>query len=239
MKIIVGCPSYKRSKWLGRAIHCFQKQTHLDSEMVIIEDSGSMESTSDERWRLIGTKERYANLGAKRNAIVEQASPDTEGYMVLDDDDCIWPGAVAAVSKALERHPWAQCRHVYETAAPGMLMTVPAFGHIPMSWGYGGCWAYRLKEFREMGGYANEWGVDDIPIARRFYRKYGPSADSSIEGTWYWYNREGWKICNEGNEFWERREMYEEESNPKIHVGWNGPNLHEWPVIAGVQSRPF
>lgn len=244
MRIVVGCPSYKRSRLLGRAIHCFNQQTHTDSEMVIIEDSGAVPSQSGDRWQLHGIAERYANLGAKRNAVVAMASPECRGYMVLDDDDVIWPGAIAAVSKALEKKPWAQCRLVYETHSPGKLMVVKAFEEKtvkPGGWGYGGCWAYRLKEFRQVGGYFNSSVSDDIRLARKFYDKFGPSADSSEDGPWYWYNREpsGWKISDEGNGFWEKRATYPGEVDPQLQVGWNGPNMYEWEIMPGIHPRPF
>lgn len=252
MKITAVCPTYKRPRLLGRAVHCFLQQDHKDCELIILDDAGQYTSQEHERWKLVSVPDRFDCLADKRQAVIEMASPDSDGFMCWDDDDVCFPGAVAAVAKALEKYAWAQCRIIYETASPGVLAPTQAFndrkyrrvgdGRV-VNWGYGGCWAYRLKEFHDLNGYKNlkPSASEDIDLAGRFYLNFGESADSSIDGPWYWYNRNPGvtKVSDQGMDFWRMREQWPFVPMYGPSVGWNGHDLYQYKILPGVQPRPF
>jgi glycosyltransferase involved in cell wall biosynthesis len=250
MKIGCVCPTYKRPKLLGRAIHCFLRQSWKDSYLVVLDDAGQYQPQTHQRWRLVSAPERYNSLGGKRLAGVQMLPDDCEGYLCWDDDDVYWPHAVEAVATALETHAWAQCRLVYETAGDNALavthaLSVDPSGRNPRFWGYGGCWAYRLKEFWDVGGYDDDAVRscnDDLDLANKFLARYGPSGDSTASyWPWYWYNRDPGvnKVCDEGQSFWQTRGQFPFTKMKKPPIGWNGDNLYNRVVLEGIHGRPF
>jgi len=242
MKIACVTPTYKRPLLLGRAIHCFLQQTHTDAELVILDDAGQYHNQAGERWRLVSTGTRYPNFGAKRNAVIDLVSPDVEGILCWDDDDVYWPWAVEATSRALECRPWAQCRLCLESVGADQFRRVHAFGRGERNWAYGGCWAWRLDAFRTVGEYDQIDDGDDANVARKLYAKYGSSANSTADcEPWYWYNRTpGHKHINdEGLGFWALRNSYPGEPVERIAIGWNGPNIYQYPILPGVHPRDW
>lgn len=253
MKIAAVCPTYKRPRLLGRAIHCFLQQTYKDCELVVLDDAGQYKSQKHERWRLVSVPSRFDCLAAKRQAAIEMVSPDVEGIVCWDDDDVYFPHAIECVATSLKRSPWSQCQLVYETTAPRVLAITRAMGAKRClqvgdqwlnSWGYGGCWAYRLKEFHELKGYSDlaPSACEDIDLAKKFYLRYGGSADSTIDGEpWYWYNRDPGisKIAKEGIDYWRKREGWEYQQMNAPPIGWNGPDVCGFHVLNGIHPRPF
>jgi len=243
MRIGCVCPTYKRPVLLGRLIHCFLTQTCQDSYLVILDDANQYTTQYHERWCLISTPQRYPSLGEKRQAGVSMLPVDCEGYMVMDDDDVYFPHAIQNVADALTTAPWAQCRVVFETLTPDKLTKVEAFGKKEFSWGYGGCWAYRLAEFYALDGYAGvSFTNDDVDLAHKFYRRHGPSADSTPRrDPWYWYNRDpaAGKVAQEGATFWQQRGQWPHAFQGDPPIGWNGLNFHTLPQTREVQPRPF
>jgi hypothetical protein len=226
------------------------QQTYQESYLLVLDDAGQYEEQTHDRWRLVSAPQRYSCIGAKRQAGIEMLPPDCQGYLCWDDDDVYWPHAVASVAAALQQKAWAQCRLVYETAPDGALAITPAFGRNrssaanPPEWGYGGCWAYRLKELRKLGGYLqhSQQCSDDRELAEKFLAGYGASADSTSNGNpWYWYNRDPGvnHLSNEGLNFWDIRAGLPLQEIAAPPVGWNGRNLYQSSVLADVQPRPF
>jgi len=252
LKVGCVCPTYKRPELLGRAIYCFLQQSWEDAYLVVLDDAGQYEPQTHERWCLVSTDKRYNSLGGKRQAGIEMLPDDCDGYLCWDDDDVYWPHAVAAVAETLSRSSWAQCRLVYETVQRDIptVGRVPAFGREPSGgdpayWGYGGSWAYRLDSLREVGGYDDDpqrSNTDDYDLGRKFLARYGPSADSTAKAEpWYWYNRTPGvnHVNDEGADFWAIRGKFPLSGVRRPRIGWNGPNLYEWNVLADIQPRPF
>jgi len=245
VRIAAVCPTYKRPHLLGRAIHCFLQQTHPDRELVILDDAGQYPTQSGDRWRLVSTPTRYPDFGTKRNAAIDLVSPGTEAILCWDDDDVMWPQAMACAAEALEHNPWAQCMVVLETQRPGLLKACLAHAGVglhPWQWGYGGCWAYRLPELRALGGYdAGDLG-DDVGLAIKFWLRFGQAASSTPDDRpWYWYCREAGTqhISTQGPDFWRLRADDPMEPMPTPPIGWNGPDLYSWAIMPKIQPRPF
>ena len=250
MKIGCICPTYKRPELLGRAIHCFLQQTYTDSCLIVLDDAGQYKSAVHDRWMLISTPNRYNSLGGKRQAGIDMLPRECDAYMAWDDDDVYWPNAIASVVAALKLRPWAQARVVYETVGPGKLQATEAFRIYKskpdkVTWGYGGCWGYRLAEHRMVGGYEDNpdrSSNDDLDLARKFFDTYGISGSSTPDSKpWYWYNRDPNvnKISTEGIHFWEKRGDIPCEAIESPPIGWNGPNVYDYQIMDGVQPRPF
>ena len=259
MRLGVICVTYKRPELLGRAIHCFLQQTYLNAEMIILDDAGAYRTgewggqlTRDGSglvWSIVSKNTRYPDLGTKRAACVDMLSPGVDAIVIADDDDVVWPNALACHAKALEEKPWTQAQYVFERFGDN-LGVVPAFGKGSRKekryFGYGGCWSFRMKEYREIGGYQpttkESKQLEDLDIAHRFFDRYGPSANSTPTPAdcFYYYNRDTWKISDEGLSFWEKRGGYpmpEKMDCPPI--GWNGTDMYSLPILPGVQPRPF
>lgn len=250
MKIGCVCPTYKRPQLLGRAIHCFLRQSYTNAYLVVLDDAGQYESREHEHWKLVSQDQRYASLGGKRQAGIGMLPADCDAYMRWDDDDVYFPHALQSVAAALARKPWAQPRLVYETGkGPSWLQATEAFAVSPVTrrenWGYGGCWAYTLDAHQALGGYDDNPERscnDDLDMAHKALRKFGPSADSTADvHPWYWYNRDPGvtKISDEGVDFWQLRADLPHTPMTAPPIGWNGPNVYEYTVGDGVQPRPF
>jgi hypothetical protein len=247
MRIGCVCPTYKRPQLLGRAIHCFLQQTHPDCYLVVLDDAGQYSCQEHHNWTLISTSRRYKSLGGKRQAGINMLPKNCDGYMCWDDDDVYFPHAVASVSRALERGAWAQCRVVWETSGHETLVKTEAFtrrryGTHPV-WGYGGCWAYRLEEHRQVGGYPDDparSSNDDVDLANTFFGRFGESVDSSVDGPWYWYCRDPGvnKVCVEGVDFWEKRKLLPMEQIAQLTIGWNGPDIYQFKQLP-ERPRPL
>jgi len=249
MRIAALCATYKRPLLLGRAIHCFLADPYENAKLFVLDDTGGFENKDYGRWQMVSVPTRYPDLGTKRAALVDLIDSSFDAFVIRDEDDVFWPHALTCQAKALEEKPWTQPDFVYEQFGDS-LGIVPAFGtgdrSIKRYFGFGGAWGYRLKEYREVGGYRPTTAVsahlEDITIARTFFDKYGPSANSTPTPAeaFYYYERNTWKISEEGLDFWAKREGYpmpEYMTTPP--VGWNGPSLYEMPVLPGVQARPF
>lgn len=249
MKIGCVCPTYKRPHLLGRAIHCFLTQTHSDCYLVVLDDAGQYQSQEHDKWKLVSTSKRFNSLGGKRQAGIDLLPDDCEGYLCWDDDDVYFPDAVANASKALQNAAWAQCRIVWETLNSNTLTATEAFSrrnqprHTHPTWGYGGCWAYRLAEHQQLGGYPDDptWSsCDDTELANRFYSRFGCSANSSPDMPWYWYNRDNGvnKVSDEGVGFWTTRAKLPSSPVAELQIGWNGPDFTRKNTIT-FPTRPL
>lgn len=179
MKITLLTITWRRPALLGRLIECFNRQTHPDREMVVLDDAGDYpDQPAGDRWRVVSIDRRFQSLGSKRNACAALASPDTEGYLIADDDDFLFPWAMDATSQALERHPWAQPREVFEWARDGQLVRQETFSRQrPNYVDYHTGWSYRRETFESMRGYPVA-GEEDNPVRDHLTRRLGPSGNT-------------------------------------------------------------
>jgi hypothetical protein len=179
MKIALLTITWRRPALLGRLIECFNRQTHPDREMVVLDDAGQYpDQPSGDRWRVISIDRRFQSLGSKRNACAALASPDTEGYLIADDDDFLFPWAIAATSRVLEHRPWAQPREVFEWGSGGQLIRQETFGRKrPDYVDYHTGWSYRRKVFEDIRGYPIA-GEEDNPVRDHLTAHLGPSGNT-------------------------------------------------------------
>lgn len=100
--------TYNRALLLRRAIESVRAQTHLDWELVVVNDGSTdntekcVESFVDERIRYVTFKE---NQGASvaRNRGIEEACGDY--VLVWDNDDELYPEALQTLRSAFVQHP--------------------------------------------------------------------------------------------------------------------------------------
>lgn len=245
MRVTAICVTWNRPEMLGRLIHCFHQQNLSSGSLLILDDAGQYPCIISGRgWVLLSAPARYPTLGEKRNAAVEFAVscfPHTEAIAVWDDDDVYWPHALRSVAAALQKRSWAQPRVVLESAIDGSLVPTRTYANsYPKHLCYGGSWAFRLAAFERVGGYPPLNNSEDCDIGNKLQREYGPSGDSSaLFGPWYWYNRRPKQMAELGEEAYAirgRENVLPREFPP---IGWNGPNVYEWPKTPGIHPRPF
>lgn len=180
MKLALLTITWRRPALLGRLIECFQRQTHEDREMIVLDDAGDYPTQPlGDRWRVVSIDRRFQSLGSKRNACAALASPDVDGYLVCDDDDFLFPWALAATAHALGKHRWAQPREVYEWTPDGQsLVRQETFGRArPNYVDYHSGWSYRRETFERMRGYPIA-GEEDNPVRDHLTAVYGPSGNT-------------------------------------------------------------
>ena len=244
MNVLAMCITWNRPALLGRSIHAFLQQTDPNSRMFILDDAGQYRSQEHDRWTLISTSERYPTMGEKRNALLDMALlryPEIDGFMLWDDDDVYFPNATQCVSYALESKCWAQPRHVLELSEDGQrLRRTEAFKRgeqMDLSLCYGGCWAWRIDTFNQLGRFPASSDGEDTRVARPCLERFGSSADSSPGEPWYYYNRLNNSIVEEGLDFYALRGRDEIEFVGDPPIGWNGPDFFKLPKEPGVHVR--
>lgn len=166
MKIALLTITWKRPAMLGRLIECFNRQTHEDREMIVLDDGGDYpDQPRGDRWRIVSIDRRFSSLGAKRNACAALASPDTEGFLICDDDDFLFPWAMAATDHALSQGVWVQPREVFEWQPDGSLIRQETFPRGPRKdyVDYHSGWSYARELFEAVGGYQIV-GEEDSPM---------------------------------------------------------------------------
>lgn len=93
------CPTYNRTKYLPVAIRCFLQQTHVEKELIIVDD-GSETITLPADGRILHIKlEQRTTTGTKRNIGAEAANGEIIAH--LDDDDWSHPHRVEDQLKRL------------------------------------------------------------------------------------------------------------------------------------------
>lgn len=179
MKIALLTITWRRPALLGRLIECFNRQTHPDREMIVLDDGGDYpDQPQGDRWRIVSVNRRFRSLGSKRNACAAMASPDAEGFLIMDDDDFLFPWGIAATSRALENAPWAQPRAAFEWDQEGNLIRQETFGRRrPRYIDYHSGWSYRRKTFEEARGYPLV-GEEDTYLRDQLVEAHGPGTDT-------------------------------------------------------------
>lgn len=244
MNVLGICITWNRPKLLGRSIHCFLQQTDPNTRLFILDDAGQYQSQEHEKWSLVSTDKRYPSMGVKRNALIDMALeryPQINGFMLWDDDDGYFPHTMEYVSKALDEKCWAQPRLALEMTESGKtLKRVETFsqrGNFDRSICYGGCWAWHIDTFNQLGRFPDTNIGEDLKVAWPCLDRFGPSADSSKGNPWYYYT--GSSQVAEGKNFYAIRGKQKIEKVEEIPIGWNGRNIFETPIESGIFPRPF
>lgn len=245
MNLLAMCITWNRPELLGRSVHCFLQQTDPNARLFVLDDAGQYPSQTHDRWRLFSTSDRYPTMGDKRNALIDMALvryPEMEGFMLWDDDDVYFPHATQCVSDALDSKCWAQPRLVLELSENGQSLRRTETTSRRRRGGdiaYGGCWAWRLDVFEELGRFPSTNHSEDLKVAHPCFRKFGESADSSPGEPWYYYNRLNNSISKEGKGFYARRGEQKIKPVEELSIGWNGPDIFSLPVEPGIHPRPW
>jgi hypothetical protein len=103
MKLTALCPTYRRPELLANSLALWQRQTYTDCRLIILDDGGSFAPERGPNWELVGVPDRYPSLPAKYNALLALA-PDSDAYLVWEDDDIYLPEYVALHAACLEQH---------------------------------------------------------------------------------------------------------------------------------------
>jgi len=97
------CPTYKRPKLLANAVACFLAQDYPADrrELIVLDDAGQISPQRGDGWEVVSIARRFNNLPAKFNALAALASPQTEAFVVWEDDDIYLPHHLAAHAAVL------------------------------------------------------------------------------------------------------------------------------------------
>jgi hypothetical protein len=251
MKIALLTITWRRPALLGRLIECFCRQTHPDREMIILDDGDDYpDQPQGDRWRIISINRRFPSLGTKRNACAALASPDASGFLIVDDDDFMFPWALEATSRCLETYRWAQPREVFEWTPAGNLVRQETFSRArPDYVDYHSGWSYRRELFESMQGYPLT-GEEDTPVRDRLLSIVGP-AGNPICGEF----PEPFVIYGEPNTAYRISHLYSSARGPTMvqdtwqtagqsrpqgnfHIGWDRDYL-AIPRPTTTQPRPW
>ncbi|MCZ2341702.1 MAG: hypothetical protein LC104_07885 [Bacteroidales bacterium] len=162
MKLAALCCTFHRPHLLGHLIESFLRQDYprTHRELIILDDAGQYDNQAGDGWRLISVPARFRTLGEKRNACAALASPDTEGFLIADDDDIYWPHWFSAHARALKQSEWSR---------PSLVLLAHGDGLKERDTGglYHASWAFRRTAFDRIRGYAALNNGEDQDLARR------------------------------------------------------------------------
>lgn len=106
------CPTYKRPEHLRNALACFLNQRYSlrESRLFILDDAIAEnekvqhDPQMGDNWELHTSKERYANLPAKYNKLVELAEWwEPDAYAIWEDDDVFLPYHLVFANEAFNK----------------------------------------------------------------------------------------------------------------------------------------
>jgi glycosyltransferase involved in cell wall biosynthesis len=222
LKIAVCCCTYNRPHLLGELIHSFEIQTYPKShcELVILDDAGQYGDINGENWQIVSFPRRFASLGEKRNACVSLTLPESDYFLVADDDDIYFPWWIESHAENFERGAkWSFASSVYWlhnnvtsgqwTFSDEDFLLHPAHG-------------FSKQKFWELGGYPHLAGWEDWFLFEKF-RTHGIQHQDALNGekTPYMVYRH---FDTENHMTGMKIEQYREQPNrlprTKLEIGW-------------------
>ena len=101
--VTVLCPTYKRPQLLANAIACFQASNYPAERrrMLIFDDANQIAPQSKNGWEVRRYRQRFPSLPHKYNAMVAASDPQTDIYVLFDDDDVYLPHHISAHVKSI------------------------------------------------------------------------------------------------------------------------------------------
>lgn len=223
MEITALCITYNRPALLGRLIACFEKQTHRERKLLILDSASQYGERTGDRWKIIPCP-CYKTMAERTNACVNAAG--TEAVAIWDDDDVYLPWALSSCVSALSTHVWAQPRIVYEHRVGGLAKMIceRSCG----GYGYHAGWAFKKPAFHRVGGYVPLESGSDLLFSRVMEGMYGRSVDANACHDPYIIV--GQNTRNRGEPHWPLGEKHyirskpgdgtPIEQNPKIPIEW-------------------
>lgn len=149
MLISALCPTFRRPELLANSVALWERQYLFGgdrAELVILDDGGTFADQRGPNWRIVSVGHRYENLPAKYNALAALASPDSDAFLVWEDDDQYLPGYVAAHLDCLRRCELSKPRFVLSDYL-GALKSERADGRFHSTLGF------RRELFERVGGW--------------------------------------------------------------------------------------
>jgi len=163
------CPTYKRPQLLANAIKCFEMQQYPKDriELIILDDAGQYQGDiKGDNWKIVSQPDREPNLAAKFNKIASMANPETEIFVVWEDDDMIMPWHIMSILRSYKRN-------TAQIFAPNF-----AYSNYDQKIGevlkesvkgrFHGAWAYTKAMWDQVGGYDS---VPRIDFDKTMYNK--------------------------------------------------------------------
>lgn len=97
------CPTFRHPTLLASSVQLWLDQDYPADrrELVILDDAGTFDSQQGVSWLLQSRTTRCPSLPAKYNELLMYARPETEIFLVWEDDDTYLPGYVKAHVGAL------------------------------------------------------------------------------------------------------------------------------------------
>lgn len=192
MKIAAVCITWNDNEGLGRVVECFNRQSHPDRELIVLEDGGMYpHQPHGDRWRIVSVDRRFSCLGAKRNAAAAMASLDCEAFAVCDSDDIYLPHWLASINHALQSAAWIMPTQALEWNSDGSWRRVMTWRESQLRRAYHGAWAFTREAFELVGGYPI-YGEEDNPLSQKLSDRFGPAGDSicaEFPDPYYAYSR--------------------------------------------------
>lgn len=111
MKFSIITPTYRRIEKLTRAVESVLNQTHIDWEMIIVNDSPEdnrytmFEKTISDKRIIYLKNEQNLGVNYSRNRALDNISKDSDWVIFLDDDDYLAPDALSNFRDLIEKRP--------------------------------------------------------------------------------------------------------------------------------------
>jgi hypothetical protein len=178
LKMACLCVTYLRPKRVAEAIACFERQDYPEAlrELVVLDDAGQYAQLAGKRWQVVSTPRRFRTLGEKRNAAAALAAPDTDAYVIWDDDDIYLPWHVSAVARALTKSPWSVPTKIYRDMFGRLELNDNDYRY------YHSAWGFTRELYQRAGGYPFAQRGEDQMFRERLEAAGATPADSSADG---------------------------------------------------------
>jgi hypothetical protein len=178
--ITVCTPTFRRPHLLGHLISAFEQQTYKYKKLIILDDTGELQPQSGRDWQIISQPDRYATLGAKRNAIAAMA--DTDALVSLDDDDFMLPDALKTIAAGLRKADWVRPSQVLVKHA-NIFRKLNTWARPDMQdKAYQGAWGFTKAVFDSVGGYPELSLGEDLQLALKLEAAQVCETDPVAEG---------------------------------------------------------
>lgn len=179
MFITALCPTYRHPELLKNSLACWLTQDYDPDQrhLIICDDDRTFDSQEGDGWNLVSLPERPASLPAKYNAMLALAPPQTEAFVVWEDDDIYLPGCVSAHARALAGCQFSKPERVFSDYT-GRLEIEGAHGR------FHSCMAFRRELIEQLGGWPDTRRADfDQQLIGRLTAAADCVADPWPDGT--------------------------------------------------------
>lgn len=164
------CPTYGRPGLLANAVACFLAQDYPKHRccLVVLDDLGTISKINKGEWEnrksefpglqthpavfSLSTTRRYSSLPEKYNALWHFA-PQSDIYVVWEDDDCQYPWCLSSHAKACEHHGWSYPSHVFSDYGDPSYPVAMRMHTEPTGGRFHGCLGIRGDTLASIGGW--------------------------------------------------------------------------------------